>query len=146
MAPIAAGAQLESSKVFCKNFFAKYNIPTAAYGNFTEIAPALAYLDEHPAPIVIKASGLAAGKGVIMAETQDEAIQAVEDMLEGDAFGSSKEIVIEETLYGEEASIHVIASGEDFICLLSAKTIKERVKETPVSTQVAWVPTPQLVG
>ncbi len=116
--PNAAGAQLESSKVFCKNFFAKYNIPTAAYGNFTEIAPALAYLDEHPAPIVIKASGLAAGKGVIMAETQDEAIAAVKCMLEGDAFGSSgKEIVIEETLYGEEASIHVIASGEDFVCL-----------------------------
>ena len=116
--PNAAGARLESSKVFCKNFFAKHNIPTAAYGNFTEIAPALAYLEEHPAPIVIKASGLAAGKGVIMAETQDEAIAAVKDMLEGDAFGSSgKEIVIEETLYGEEASIHVIASGEDFVCL-----------------------------
>ena len=116
--PNAAGAQLESSKAFCKNFFAKHNIPTAAYGNFTEIAPALAYLEEHPAPIVIKASGLAAGKGVIMAETQDEAIAAVKDMLEGDAFGSSgKEIVIEETLYGEEASIHVIASGEDFVCL-----------------------------
>ena len=116
--PNAAGAQLESSKVFCKNFFAKHNIPTAAYGNFTEIAPALAYLEKHPAPIVIKASGLAAGKGVIMAETQDEAIAAVKDMLEGDAFGSSgKEIVIEETLYGEEASIHVIASGEDFVCL-----------------------------
>ena len=116
--PNAAGAQLESSKVFCKNFFAKHNIPTAAYGNFTEIAPARAYLEEHPAPIVSKASGLAAGKGVIMAETQDGAMAAVKDMLEGDAFGSSgKEIVIEETLYGEEASIHVIASGEDFVCL-----------------------------
>ena len=116
--PDAAGAQLESSKAFCKNFFAKHNIPTAAYGNFTEITPALAYLEEHPAPIVIKASGLAAGKGVIMAETQNEAIEAVIEMLEGDAFGSSgKEIVIEETLYGEEASIHVIASGEDFVCL-----------------------------
>jgi phosphoribosylamine--glycine ligase len=116
--PNAAGAQLESSKAFCKDFFAKHNIPTAAYGNFTEIAPALAYLEEHPAPIVIKASGLAAGKGVIMAETQNEAIAAVKDMLEGGAFGSSgKEIIIEETLYGEEASIHVIASGEDFVCL-----------------------------
>ncbi|MEE2987942.1 MAG: phosphoribosylamine--glycine ligase [Verrucomicrobiota bacterium] len=116
--PNAAGAQLESSKAFCKDFFAKYKIPTAVYGNFTEIAPALDYLEEYPAPIVIKASGLAAGKGVIMAETQDEAIAAVEDMLEGDAFGSSgKEIVIEETLYGEEASIHVIASGENFVCL-----------------------------
>lgn len=116
--PNQAGAQLESSKAFCKDFFARHHIPTAAYGTFTEIAPALAYLEEHPAPIVIKASGLAAGKGVIMAETQAEAIAAVKDMLEGDAFGSSgKEIVIEETLYGEEASIHVIASGQDFVCL-----------------------------
>jgi phosphoribosylamine--glycine ligase len=116
--PNKDGAQLESSKAFCKDFFARHNIPTAAYGTFTEVAPALAYLAEHPAPIVIKASGLAAGKGVIMAETQDEAVAAIKDMLEGDAFGSSgKEIVIEETLYGEEASIHVIASGEDFVCL-----------------------------
>ena len=116
--PNQAGAQLESSKAFCKDFFARHSIPTAAYGTFTESEAALAYLEEHPAPIVIKASGLAAGKGVIMAETQEEAIAAVKDMLEGDAFGSSgKEIVIEETLYGEEASIHVIASGEDFVCL-----------------------------
>lgn len=116
--PNRQGAQLESSKAFCKDFFARHSIPTAEYATFTEVGPALAYLEEHPAPIVIKASGLAAGKGVIMAETQDEAIAAVKDMLEGDAFGSSgKEIVIEETLYGEEASIHVIASGEDFVCL-----------------------------
>jgi phosphoribosylamine--glycine ligase len=116
--PNQAGAQLESSKAFCKDFFARHKIPTAAYGTFREVAPALAYLEEHPAPIVIKASGLAAGKGVIMAETQSEAVAAVKDMLEGEAFGSSgKEIVIEETLYGEEASIHVITSGQDFVCL-----------------------------
>ncbi|MFO8026050.1 MAG: phosphoribosylamine--glycine ligase, partial [Opitutales bacterium] len=116
--PNQLGAQLESSKAFCKDFFARHDIPTAAYATFTEIAPALAYLEEHPAPIVIKASGLAAGKGVIMAETDDEAVAAVKDMLEGEAFGSSgREIVIEETLYGEEASIHVIASGEDYLCL-----------------------------
>lgn len=116
--PNQLGAQLESSKAFCKDFFARHAIPTAAYATFTELAPALAYLEEHPAPIVIKASGLAAGKGVIMAGTQAEAVAAVKDMLEGDAFGASgKEIVIEETLYGEEASIHVIASGEDFLCL-----------------------------
>jgi len=116
--PNQLGAQLESSKAFCKDFFARHEIPTAAYATFTEVAPALAYLEENPAPIVVKASGLAAGKGVIMAETQDEAIAAVKDMLEGDVFGSSgKEIVIEETLYGEEASIHVIASGEDYLCL-----------------------------
>ncbi|WP_269523418.1 phosphoribosylamine--glycine ligase [Coraliomargarita parva] len=116
--PCQAGAQLESSKAFCKDFFARHNIPTAAYANFTEVAPALEYLESHPAPIVIKASGLAAGKGVIMAETQEEAIAAVKDMLEGGAFGQSgAEIVIEETLYGEEASIHAIVSGDNFVCL-----------------------------
>lgn len=112
------GAQLEASKAFCKDFFARHKIPTAEYANFTEVAPALEYLKSHPAPIVIKASGLAAGKGVIMAETQDEAIAAVKDMLEGGAFGQSgAEIVIEETLYGEEASIHAIVSGDSFVCL-----------------------------
>ena len=123
--PNQEGARLESSKAFCKDFFARHKIPTAEYGTFTEVAPALAYLEEHPAPIVIKASGLAAGKGVIMAETQSEAVAAVKDMLEGDAFGSSgKEIVIEETLYGEEASIHVICSGEDYVCLPASQDHK----------------------
>lgn len=116
--PKKEGAQLESSKAFCKDFFARHNIPTAEYANFTEVETALNYLETHPAPIVIKASGLAAGKGVIMAETQDEAIAAVKDMLEGGAFGESgAEIVIEETLYGEEASIHAIVSGDSFVCL-----------------------------
>ncbi|MDP4610808.1 MAG: phosphoribosylamine--glycine ligase [Opitutales bacterium] len=116
--PKKEGAQLESSKAFCKDFFARHKIPTAEYANFTEVAPALEYLESHPAPIVIKASGLAAGKGVIMAETQEEAIAAVKDMLEGGAFGDSgAEIVIEETLYGEEASIHAIVSGDHFVCL-----------------------------
>ena len=123
--PSQAGAQLESSKAFCKDFFTRHQIPTAAYGTFTEVAPALEYLEAHPAPIVIKASGLAAGKGVILAETQEEAVTAVKDMLEGDAFGSSgREIVIEEMLYGEEASIHVIASGEDFLSLPASQDHK----------------------
>jgi phosphoribosylamine--glycine ligase len=116
--PTAQGARLEASKSFCKDFFAHHNIPTAEYSSFTEIAPALEYLKTHPAPIVIKASGLAAGKGVIMAETDEEAIAAVQSMLEGNAFGKSgHEIVIEETLYGEEMSIHAIVSGEDYVCL-----------------------------
>ena len=116
--PRKDGAELEASKVFCKDFFARHQIPTAAYASFTEVPPALDYLKEHPAPIVIKASGLAAGKGVIMAETQAAAEAAVRDMLEGGAFGSSgAEIVIEEMLFGEEASIHAIVSGEDFVCL-----------------------------
>lgn len=123
--PTRDGAQLESSKAFCKDFFARHAIPTAAYASFTEVAPALAYLETHPAPIVIKASGLAAGKGVIMASTQAEAEAAVRDMLEGEAFGASgREIVIEETLYGEEASIHVIVSGEDFLVLPASQDHK----------------------
>ena len=116
--PTAQGARLEASKSFCKDFFARHTIPTAAYKSFTEVAPALEYLKDHPAPIVIKASGLAAGKGVIIAETDEEAIAAVKDMLEGNAFGESgHEIVIEEMLYGEEVSIHAIVSGDDYVCL-----------------------------
>lgn len=123
--PTKDGAQLESSKAFCKDFFARHKIPTAEYATFTEVAPALEYLESHPAPIVIKASGLAAGKGVMMAETREEAVSAVKAMLEGDAFGNSgKEIVIEETLYGEEASIHVIVSGEDFLSLPASQDHK----------------------
>ncbi len=116
--PTAQGAKLESSKSFCKDFFSRYKIPTATYKSFTEVATALEYLKEHPAPIVIKASGLAAGKGVIIAETDEEAVAAVKDMLEGNAFGESgHEIVIEEMLYGEEVSIHAIVSGEDYVCM-----------------------------
>lgn len=123
--PKTDGAQLESSKAFCKDFFARHQIPTAEYATFTEVAPALEYLERHPAPIVIKASGLAAGKGVIMAETQEEAVEAVKGMLEGGDFGDSgSEIVIEETLYGEEASIHVITSGDDFVCLPASQDHK----------------------
>ncbi len=127
--PSRAGAQLESSKAYCKDFFARHGIPTAAYATFTEVAPALAYLEQNPAPIVIKASGLAAGKGVIMAETQAEAEAAVREMLEGGAFGDSgREIVIEEMLEGEEASIHAIVSGEDYL-LLPASQDHKRVGE-----------------
>ena len=116
--PNSAGAELEANKAYCKDFFARHAIPTAAYAKFTSLKPALDYLKDHPAPIVIKASGLAAGKGVIMAENQEQAKNAVKDMLEGGAFGSSgNEIVIEETLYGEEVSIHAIVSGESFVCL-----------------------------
>ncbi len=116
--PRKAGAQLEGSKVFCKDFFARHHIPTAAYASFSEVEPALAYLETHPAPIVIKVSGLAAGKGVIMAETQTEATQAVKSILSEGAFGESgAEIVIEEWLQGEEASIHVITSGNDALIL-----------------------------
>lgn len=116
--PKKDGAELESSKTFCKNFFRKYKIPTAEYQSFTAVEPALDYLKSHPAPIVVKASGLAAGKGVIIAQTNKEAEDAVRSMILDKTFGESgSEIVIEECLVGEEVSIHAIVSGETFLCL-----------------------------
>ncbi|QIW14899.1 phosphoribosylamine--glycine ligase [Pasteurellaceae bacterium RH1A] len=111
--PTQAAAQLEGSKVFTKDFLARHQIPTAEYQNFTEIEPALAYLREKGAPIVIKADGLAAGKGVIVATTLQEAEEAVKDMLSGNAFGQAgSRVVIEEFLDGEEASFIVMVDGK----------------------------------
>ena len=116
--PKKDGAELESSKTFCKNFFKKHKIPTAEYETFTHVESALNYLKDHPVPIVIKASGLAAGKGVIIAQTNQEAEEAVRSMIVDKTFGDSgSEIVIEECLVGEEVSIHAIVSGETFLCL-----------------------------
>lgn len=112
--PTQAAAQLEGSKAFTKDFLARHRIPTADYQNFTEIEPALAYLREKGAPIVIKADGLAAGKGVIVAMTLAEAEAAVKDMLAGNAFGEAgHRIVIEEFLDGEEASFIVMVDGKN---------------------------------
>ncbi|QGM81040.1 phosphoribosylamine--glycine ligase [Otariodibacter oris] len=111
--PTQAAAQLEGSKAFTKDFLARHNIPTAEYQNFTEVEPALAYLKEKGAPIVIKADGLAAGKGVIVAMTLEEAEDAVRDMLSGNAFGDAgSRVVIEEFLDGEEASFIVMVDGK----------------------------------
>lgn len=111
--PTKGAAQLEGSKAFTKDFLARHNIPTAAYKSFTEIEPAIAYLREQGAPIVVKADGLAAGKGVIVAETLEQAEEAVRDMLSGNAFGDAGcRVVIEEFLTGEEASFIVIADGK----------------------------------
>lgn len=113
--PTQAAAQLEGSKAFTKDFLARHNIPTAAYGNFTDIDEALAYIHHQGAPIVVKADGLAAGKGVIVAMTLEEAEAAVRDMLAGNAFGEAgHRVVIEEFLEGEEAS---------FICMVDGKHI-----------------------
>jgi len=113
--PTEGAAQLEGSKAFTKDFLARHNIPTGSYQNFTEIDPAIAYLRKQGAPIVIKADGLAAGKGVIVAMTLDEAEAAVKDMLAGNAFGEAgHRVVIEEFLEGEEAS---------FICMVDGKNI-----------------------
>ena len=116
--PNKAGAQLESSKSFCKDFFKRHSIPTAKYETFTEVEPAIQYINENKVPIVVKASGLAAGKGVIIAQTKGEAIEAIEAILIQKSFGDSgNEIVIEEYLEGEEVSIHAIVSNGTFLCL-----------------------------
>ncbi|HEF8785904.1 TPA: phosphoribosylamine--glycine ligase [Providencia alcalifaciens] len=123
--PTQGAAQLEGSKAFTKDFLARHNIPTAAYENFTEIEPALAYLDKVGAPIVIKADGLAAGKGVIVAMTLQEAKDAVHDMLADNAFGDAgHRIVIEEFLDGEEASFIVMVDGENVIPMATSQDHK----------------------
>lgn len=125
--PTAAAAQLEGSKAFTKDFLARHNIPTAAYGNFTEIEPAVAYIKQHGAPIVVKADGLAAGKGVILAQTEAEAIEAVEDMLQGNAFGDAgSRVVIEEFLVGEEASFICMVDGETVLPMATSQDHKAR--------------------
>lgn len=123
--PRADCAQLEGSKAFTKEFLKRHNIPTAAYGTFTDVEQALAYLDEVGAPIVVKADGLAAGKGVILAETLDEAKSAVKDMLQGNQFGDAgSRVVIEEFLTGEEASFIVMVDGTDVLPLASSQDHK----------------------
>ncbi len=125
--PSRAAAQLEGSKAFTKDFLARHHIPTAAYGNFTEIEPAIAYIREQGAPIVVKADGLAAGKGVILAQSEDEAIAAVRDMLAGNAFGEAgHRVVIEEFLTGEEASFIVMVDGEHILPLATSQDHKAR--------------------
>ena len=123
--PSQAAAQLEGSKAFTKDFLARHNIPTGAYANFTELEPALAYLRAQGAPIVVKADGLAAGKGVIVAETLAQAEAAVTDMLSGNAFGEAGcRVVIEEFLAGEEASFIVIADGQHALPMASSQDHK----------------------
>lgn len=123
--PTQGAAQLEGSKAFTKDFLARHNIPTAAYANFTEIEPALAYVREKGAPIVVKADGLAAGKGVIVALTLQEAEDAIQDMLAGNAFGSAgSRVVVEEFLDGEEASFIVMVDGENVLPMATSQDHK----------------------
>ena len=125
--PSAAAAQLEGSKAFAKDFMARHGIPTAAYGNFTEIDEAVAFVRQHGAPIVVKADGLAAGKGVIIAQTIEEAETTIRDMLAGNAFGEAgHRVVIEEFLTGEEASFIVMADGEHILPLATSQDHKAR--------------------
>ncbi|EKO3617618.1 phosphoribosylamine--glycine ligase [Vibrio metschnikovii] len=123
--PTQAAAQLEGSKAFTKDFLARHNIPTAAYANFTEIEPALAYVREQGAPIVVKADGLAAGKGVIVAMTLQEAEDAIQDMLADNSFGEAgSRVVIEEFLDGEEASFIVMVDGENVLPMATSQDHK----------------------
>ncbi len=123
--PSRAAAQLEGSKAFTKDFLARHQIPTAAYRNFTDVNEALAYVREQGAPIVIKADGLAAGKGVIVAMTLAEAQAAVRDMLSGNAFGEAgHRVVIEEFLEGEEASFIVMVDGKHVLPMATSQDHK----------------------
>lgn len=125
--PSAKAAQLEGSKSFCKDFMARHGIPTAAYQTFTDTDQAIAYIRSQGAPIVVKADGLAAGKGVIVAQTEDQAIEAVQDMLSGNSFGEAgHRVVIEEFLAGEEASFIVIADGEHALAMATSQDHKAR--------------------
>ena len=125
--PSQLAAQLEGSKAFAKDFLARHNIPTAAYGNFTDIDEAIAYVKSVGAPIVVKADGLAAGKGVIIAQTEQEAIDAINDMLAGNAFGDAgHRVVVEEFLEGEEASFIVVADGVSSLPMASSQDHKAR--------------------
>ena len=125
--PRAIAAQLEGSKAFSKDFLQRHNIPTARYAVFTEVERALAHVRKHPVPIVIKADGLAAGKGVVVALTRGDAEQAVRDMLGAHAFGkASARVVIEDFLEGEEASYIVISDGRHYLPMASSQDHKRR--------------------
>ena len=125
--PRAIAAQLEGSKAFAKDFLLRHNIPTARYAVFTELNPALAYVRQHGAPIVIKADGLAAGKGVVVALTQADAELALHDMLGAHRYGAaSARVVIEEFLDGEEASYIVLSDGSHALPMASSQDHKRR--------------------
>ena len=123
--PTKNAAQLEGSKAFAKDFLARHKIPTAAYGNFTDVAAAKAYIRKMGAPIVVKADGLAAGKGVVTAQTETEAVNAADDMLAGNVFGAAgHRVVIEEFLAGEEASFIAMVDGAHILPLATSQDHK----------------------
>ena len=125
--PSAKAAELEGSKTYSKQFLKKYNIPTADYSSFTDVNLAKEYVSGKPYPMVVKADGLAAGKGVVIAENQDQAHSAIDDMLAGNVFGKAgHRIVIEEFLNGEEASFIILTDGENFIPMATSQDHKAR--------------------
>ena len=123
--PNAYAAQMESSKVFSKNLMRKYNIPTAKSETFTDMDAALAYIDEQGAPIVVKADGLALGKGVIVAATVEEAKQAVVDMMQGGKFGKSgARVLIEECMFGREVTVLCFTDGKTIVPMVASQDHK----------------------
>ncbi|MDP7670279.1 MAG: phosphoribosylamine--glycine ligase, partial [Alphaproteobacteria bacterium] len=123
--PSVAAAALEGSKGFMKDFCARHNIPTAAYGRFTDAAKAKAFIREKGGALVVKTDGLAAGKGVLICDTPEEAQAAVDTMMAEKAFGAAgNEIVVEEFLNGEEASFFALCDGENALALASAQDHK----------------------
>jgi phosphoribosylamine--glycine ligase len=125
--PTKGAAQLEGSKVFCKDFLARNGIPTARYKTFTDLTPAKGYIREMGAPLVVKADGLAAGKGVIIAQSEAEAMDTAEGMLSGESFGEAgKRIIVEECLTGEEASFIVMVDGSHILPLATSQDHKAR--------------------
>jgi len=125
--PTKSAAQLEGSKAFAKDFLVRHDIPTAFYGHFTDENEAIAYIKKNGAPLVVKADGLAAGKGVILAQTDEEAISAVKDMLSGNKFGDAgARVVIEEFLDGEEASFICMIDGKNILPMASSQDHKAR--------------------
>jgi phosphoribosylamine--glycine ligase len=125
LGPSQAAARLEGSKAFAKAFLARHGIPTAAYGTFTELAAAEGYVRTRGAPVVVKADGLAAGKGVVIAGTVEEAVAAARDMLEGGSFGAAgRRVVVEELLTGEEASFICLVDGRHVLPLATSQDHK----------------------
>jgi phosphoribosylamine--glycine ligase len=125
--PRKGAARLEGSKAFTKDFLARHKIPTAAYRNFTDEAEAIAFVRQQGAPIVVKADGLAAGKGVILAQTEDQACAAIKDMLSGNKFGDAGAlVVIEEFLSGEEASFICMVDGSNIMPMATSQDHKAR--------------------
>lgn len=127
LGPRRDAAMLEGSKDFCKQFLRRHAIPTADFRTFSDVAAARRYLNEHPLPVVIKADGLAAGKGVVIAATRQQALDAIDDMLSANRFGEAgSRVVIEEFLQGEEASFIVVADGRNCLPMATSQDHKPR--------------------
>ena len=142
--PSAAAARLEGSKAFAKDLCARHGIPTAAYGKFTDFEAARAFILAQAPPIVVKADGLAAGKGVTIAGTRDAALEAAREMLTGGRFGAAgEEIVVEEFLAGEEASFFALVDGETALPLAAAQITSGRATAIRGPIPAAWAPIPR---